>query len=203
MCFSVLRWRRADGGVVVCAQVKLKSDVESRGIEVEDDIVDYVQNRHGGESGIVYCHKKATVESCAMALRAAGVTAAAFHGSVKNATKDKNLTKWLSGEISVMCATVAFGMGVDKPDVRFVVHHDMPKSPEGLVQEAGRAGRDRFPAESLVYYDEGDLSLFEFLVKKNVKEGDDTRKMKQELDRLQNVSRPGGFFNLWVGGRSI
>ena len=140
-------WR----GMVVCVQVKLKSDVESRGIEVEDDIADYVQTRHGGESGIVYCHKKATVESCAMALRAAGITAAPFHGSVKPKDKDENLTKWLSGEILVMCATVAFGMGVDKADVRFVVHHDMPKSPEGLVQEAGRAGRDRFPAESLVY----------------------------------------------------
>ena len=163
--------------------------------------MDYVQMQHGG-SGIVYCHKKATVEQVTQALLSNGIKAAAFHGSVKASSKDAALRSWLRGgkpgdeannAIQVMVATVAFGMGVDKPNVRFVIHYDMPKSPAALIQESGRAGRDRLPAQSRVYYDPEDLSMFQFLASTNAAQGaaraghNPERQLQDQLDRLQRI----------------
>ena len=153
--------------------------------DVEESIVDFAR-REGSEggSGIVYCHKKDTVEGLAAALRAGGVTALGFHGSTAKSDKTAALEQWLAGSVQVIVATVAFGMGIDKPDVRYVVHHDMPMSPEGLVQEAGRAGRDGKRAESRVYFSEDDLDRFLFIKQQD----EDTEKVRKACARLHQVA---------------
>ncbi|XRB21454.1 ATP-dependent DNA helicase [Pseudoscourfieldia marina] len=109
--------------------------------------------------GIVYCHRKIDVHALALAMNGInGVRAAAFHGSLEPREKTSVADAWIDGNVDVLVATKAFGMGVDKPDVRFVVHWDVPASLDDLFQEAGRAARDGAPADHLVLYDEAKLS---------------------------------------------
>jgi len=103
---------------------------------------------HKGEAGIVYCSTRKKVEETAAALAAAGLAALAYHGGMDNATRARHQEKFLRDEGVIMVATLAFGMGIDKPDVRFVAHLDLPRSVEGYYQETGRAGRDGGPAEA-------------------------------------------------------
>jgi ATP-dependent DNA helicase RecQ len=105
-----------------------------------------------GESGIVYCLSRRRVEDVAARLRAAGVRAAAYHAGLPSQERVRVQDEFLRDDIHVVVATVAFGMGIDKPDVRFVVHYDLPKNIEGYYQETGRAGRDGLPAEALCLF---------------------------------------------------
>lgn len=112
---------------------------------------------HEGESGIVYCLSRATVEATATALVAAGINALPYHARLEPELRARNQDAFLSDEGLVLVATIAFGMGIDKPDVRFVVHLDLPGSLEAYYQETGRAGRDGMPAETLLLYGLQDL----------------------------------------------
>ena len=105
-----------------------------------------------GDSGIVYCLSRKRVEEVASRLRATGVAAAAYHAGLPSAERTRVQDAFLRDEVTVVVATVAFGMGIDKPDVRFVVHYDLPKNIEGYYQETGRAGRDDLPAEALCLF---------------------------------------------------
>jgi len=105
-----------------------------------------------GDAGIVYCLSRKRVEQVAGKLRAAGVSAAAYHAGLPAPERTRVQDAFLRDEVHVVVATVAFGMGIDKPDVRFVVHYDMPKNIEGYYQETGRAGRDGLPAEALCLF---------------------------------------------------
>jgi ATP-dependent DNA helicase RecQ len=114
--------------------------------------------KHPGEAGIVYCGSRAKTERIAASLQGKGLTAVVFHAGIPPQTKREALTRFRSGEAVVMVATIAFGMGIDRPDVRFVAHLDMPDSPEAYYQQIGRAGRDGERADTLLLYGGEDIA---------------------------------------------
>ena len=120
-----------------------------------DQIYRYVQN-HPGDSGIVYCQSRRTAESLAERLQEDGIAARAYHAGLTAAQRSKNQDLFLRDDVRVICATIAFGMGINKSNVRFVIHADLPKNIEGYYQETGRAGRDGLPAECLLLFGAGD-----------------------------------------------
>ena len=142
---------------------------------------------HPGESGIVYCLSRATVEETAAALRAAGVSALAYHARLDPATRSRHQDAFLAEDGIVLVATVAFGMGIDKPDVRFVVHLDLPGSLEAYYQETGRAGRDGLPANALLFYGMQDLVLRRNMIDQGASPNDVKRIERGKLDALLGV----------------
>jgi ATP-dependent DNA helicase RecQ len=110
------------------------------------------------ESGIVYCQSRKSAESLAAKLTADGVRAASYHAGMEKDDRGRNQELFLRDEVRVICATIAFGMGINKPNVRFVVHYDLPKNIEGYYQETGRAGRDGLPSECLLLFSAGDVA---------------------------------------------
>jgi ATP-dependent DNA helicase RecQ len=114
--------------------------------------------RHRGESGIVYCGSRNRTESLAAQLDAAGLKAAAYHAGMEGADRARVQDAFLEDRVDIICATIAFGMGVDKPDIRFVAHYDVPKNIESYYQETGRAGRDGEPSECLLLFGRADVS---------------------------------------------
>jgi ATP-dependent DNA helicase RecQ len=115
-------------------------------------LLDFIEAEHAGESGIVYCLSRKKVEETAEFLNANGISALPYHAGMETAVRSRNQARFLREEGLVMVATIAFGMGIDKPDVRFVAHLDLPKSIEGYYQETGRAGRDGAPADAWMVY---------------------------------------------------
>jgi len=120
--------------------------------------------RHRGESGIVYCLSKKETEECAADLRKRGFAAVAYHAGLSRPVREAVQDAFLKNTARIVCATVAFGMGIDKPDVRFVVHYDLPKSVEAYYQETGRAGRDGKPAECILLFSRGDAIRIRFML---------------------------------------
>jgi ATP-dependent DNA helicase RecQ len=136
---------------------------------------------HQGESGIVYCASRRKVEELATALAAAGVRALPYHAGLDKAVRDANQDAFQQEDGVVMTATVAFGMGIDKPDVRFVCHADLPANVEAYYQEIGRAGRDGLPADTLTLYSLGDMQLR----RQQIEQGDSPDERKRiERQRL-------------------
>ncbi len=117
-----------------------------------------VARRHDGESGIVYCGSRAGTERLANRLTDQGIRAVPYHAGLDAGTRAKNQEAFIRDEVQVVCATIAFGMGIDKPDVRFVIHHDLPKNIEGYYQETGRAGRDGLPADCVLLFNVSDVA---------------------------------------------
>ena len=123
-------------------------------------VLDFIQTKEG-ESGIVYCQSRKSVEALAEKLVKDGIKARPYHAGLDGALRAKNQELFLRDEIQVICATVAFGMGINKPNVRFVVHQDLPKNIEGYYQETGRAGRDGLPGECLLLFSSADVVKYQ------------------------------------------
>lgn len=127
----------------------------------------YVQSYledHPGSSGIIYCHSRKGVERMADELTSDGIEALPYHAGLPQAIRTEHQERFKRGEARVIVATIAFGMGIDKPDVRFVIHYDLPKNLEGYYQETGRAGRDGLPADCILFFSYADKRKHEFFI---------------------------------------
>src|SRR4030095_7590324 len=121
-----------------------------------DQAIEYITARPN-DSGIIYCQARRTADSLEQDLAHAGIAARPYHAGLSAAERARHQELFLRDEVRVICATIAFGMGINKPNVRFVVHHDLPKNIESYYQETGRAGRDSLPSECVLLFSPGDV----------------------------------------------
>ena len=135
-------------------------EVRQKGNDIDREIIKYIKNNEG-KSGIIYCLSRKRVEEFADILRANGINALAYHAGMESQIRSSNQDAFLMEEAEVIVATIAFGMGIDKPDVRYVIHYDIPKSLEGYYQETGRAGRDGGEGQCIAFFATKDLQKLE------------------------------------------
>jgi len=154
------------------------------------DLKEFILNQPDPKKccGVIYCQKRETCEEIASLLVQDGILASAYHAGLADSKRDTILKDWTRDKLYVIVATIAFGMGIDKPDVRFVIHYQLPKSLEAFYQESGRAGRDGKSSTSLLYYSRDDKNLIEFLMTKSA-ENTKKEKAPQQVEQMNGFTK--------------
>ncbi|MEO1590162.1 MAG: DNA helicase RecQ [Cyanobacteria bacterium J06632_22] len=183
----VQQLRMADPKVFVSGfnRENLYYEVQPKGKQAYGQLLHKVQGDAG--SGIIYCLSRKRVDEIAYRLQQDGVSALPYHAGLSAEVRQANQTRFIRDDVRIMVATVAFGMGINKPDVRFVIHYDLPRNLESYYQEAGRAGRDGDPATCSVFYSYRDVSTVDYLISQKPDE-DEQRIARQQLRQIINYA---------------
>ena len=149
------------------------------------EVLQIIQKKGG--SGIIYCLSRKKVDEVAYKLQQSGIQALPYHAGMNDVDRATNQTRFIRDDVQVMVATIAFGMGINKPDVRFVIHYDLPKNLEGYYQESGRAGRDNEPAHCSLFYGYGDVKTIDYIIEQKP-DPQEQRIARQQLRRVINYA---------------